>query len=155
MLAARRTPAAIAYAAALKGPARAKRPPAKPVPPPWPFVDSIRIALPLPPSVNGLNFNAPGKGRARTAVYNQWRKDAGWIVQTTKPGRIVGCYEFTLYVPEKTRADVDARTKAALDLFVSLAVTDDDRHCRRALAEKSAAIPKGECLVVIKPCEAV
>lgn len=150
MRAAKRTPAALALAEAIKGARTARRAPAKPVPPPWPIMDAIRISLPLPPSVNGLNFNAPGKGRVRTAVYNEWRRAAGWIVMTAKPGRIVGPYEITLFVPNSIRSDVDARTKATLDLFASLGVTDDDRHCRRSLAEKSDAVPRGECLVVLK-----
>ena len=149
ILAASRTPAALALAEAMKRPAKPKRLSARPVEAPGPIVDCIRLALPIPPSLNSHTRNVPGVGRVKTAAYKQWRDDAGWIVRTAKVGRIVGRYTLTMYVPEKMAGDVDNRAKGCLDLFVSLGVTDDDHSCQDSRVKRSTAIPKGECFVVL------
>lgn len=111
----------------------------------------VRLRLPIPPSVNASYANVPGRGRVATKALRQWKKDAGWMLQSQRPGRVAGKYRACLYLPERMRGDVDGRLKAALDLLVTHGVTDDDHFAHSALAERSEIVGVGECLIVIEP----
>lgn len=114
---------------------------------------TIRIQLPLPPSINGSYANVPGKGRVATPALRQWKKDAGWMLQSQRPARVEGAYRFAIYLPSYTRGDVDNRTKCVMDLLVAHGITPDDRHAVSAFAERSEVVSMGECLVVIEAVE--
>src|SRR4051812_17340519 len=92
------------------------------------------IVLPLPPSVNGLYSNRPGKGRVCTPEYRQWKHDAGWALQASPRAQFAGPFRVRLLVPEKMRGDVDGRIKAAVDLLVRHKVTPDDRFAKSVSA---------------------
>jgi Holliday junction resolvase RusA-like endonuclease len=83
----------------------------------------------------------------------QWKKDAGWLLQSQRPARVEGPYRFAIYLPSGMRGDVDGRIKAALDLLVAHGVTSDDKHAVSAFAERSEVVSMGECLVVIEAVE--
>ena len=110
----------------------------------------IRIILPLPPPSNTAYFNLKGVGRVRTRRTKAWQTEAGWIVRAQRPPPIDGPYRFAIYIPEKMRGDADGRIKLAQDLFVKMGLTPDDKHAVSSYVERSAAIRKNECLVVIK-----
>lgn len=92
------------------------------------------LTLPVPPSVNELYANRPGKGRVKTRVYADWQGHAGWRLREQKPqavpGRVIVLINF-----ERTNAmaDVDNRVKATLDLLVKHQVIEDDRFVTAAV----------------------
>lgn len=109
---------------------------------------TIVIALPEPPSVNQLYTT----NHRRSKKYRSWLKEAGWsmlIKRANKP-RIAGFYTILLVIYERSRRDADNTMKAVLDLMVSHQVTDDDRYCKRATAEKTGQ-QIGQCAVHISP----
>lgn len=87
------------------------------------------LTLPVPPSVNALYANVPGKGRVKTAAYRAWLTEAGWAVRAQRPVPIVGEYELHIEVARNKRRDLDGYLKAPSDLLVSLGIIPDDRHC--------------------------
>lgn len=111
--------------------------------------DSFRVAIPLPPPTNSL-YPTQGKRRIKSERYREWIDAAGWQVRVAKLPRVEGRYSFAMYVPEGDKADCDSRIKAAIDLFVRLGLTDDDRFCCSVLVERSWAVPAKEALVVVK-----
>ena len=113
------------------------------------FADSFRVAIPLPPATNNL-YATRDKRRVKSERYREWLDLAGWQVRVAKLPRVEGRYSFHMYVPEADRADVDARVKSALDLFVRLGLTDDDRNCCSVQVERSWIVPAKEALIVVK-----
>ena len=51
--------------------------------------------------------------------------------------------------PERDRADVDNRIKAATDLLVKEGITDDDRNCVHVSAERSPDVAPGRMHIEI------
>lgn len=88
----------------------------------------IALTLPMPPSVNELFWNKPGRGRVKTRIYDDWLGHAGWTLRSQKPGRIAGRVIVVMSVERSNaNADVDNRIKPILDLLVGQHVIDDDR----------------------------
>ena len=99
---------------------------------------AICLNLPMPPPVNGLYANVPGKGRVKTKRYKTWIKAANdaFLIQKREQQRIDGRFIAHIVLDEnKWAGDVDNRAKAVLDRLVSLNLVDDDRHCRRVTTE--------------------
>jgi Holliday junction resolvase RusA-like endonuclease len=97
--------------------------------PPRPEVERVEITLPMPPSTNGLFANKEGGGRMRSEPYEQWISDAGWTLQSQRPGRVVGRYDIEICIPRretKARFDIGNREKAISDLLVNHHVIADD-----------------------------
>lgn len=90
--------------------------------------DCVTVHLPMPPSVNALFVNVPGRGRVLSKRYAAWRKDAGWILQQQRPGIFDGCVSVEIHLQEKGRRDGDNFTKALLDLCVTHGVIQDDSN---------------------------
>jgi len=88
--------------------------------------DEIVFSVPLPPSVNNLFINVPGKGRIKTRRYRDWIKEAGWSLQTSRPGYILGPVKVEIVLPNKSRLDTDNAVKPVLDLCVRHRLIDDD-----------------------------
>ena len=110
----------------------------------------MRVVLPLPPPTNNLFFTAAHGKRVKSEAYTEWLNVAGWLVMgSAQKRKFSGPYVFEMSVPTKDRADVDGRIKAALDLFVKLGITPDDRHCRRVACERSDEVPQGKCVIMI------
>src|SRR5271165_4966239 len=103
----------------------------------------IDIILPLAPTVNKT-----GAGR-KVWKLTSWKTHAGWLIKCAKLNKVVGEYSFTMNLPSDDHADIDARIKATLDLFVQVGATDDDRHCKRLLVVYGGQ-PTGTCRVVIE-----
>lgn len=87
------------------------------------------ITLPLPPSVNAAYKNI-GRGRARTAKYNQWKQEAWLQLREQFPnggaklqGRIR--VEYTLLQADKLKRDIANFEKCTTD-FLSGIFFDDD-----------------------------
>lgn len=93
----------------------------------------------LPPSVNSLYRNVPGRGRVKTAKYNDWLAAAGAIIQTQVRSneRIEGPYALRLraYHPDKRRRDLSNLLKSTEDLLVNLGLIEDDSLCQIIEAE--------------------
>ena len=93
---------------------------------------TIKIHLPVPPSVNALYYNnksRKGPGRIKTRTYRKWIAEAdGWYLtqkRHIKPSS--GPLEIKIRLP-KIRGDATNRIKAAEDYLVSRRITGDDRH---------------------------
>lgn len=81
----------------------------------------------IPPSVNSLFRNVPGKGRVRTAEYKRWARDAGWSFNGC--GAILGDFTAIITIDRaKVRkgSDLDNRAKGILDLLVTHKIVEDD-----------------------------
>ena len=105
-----------------------------------PVTECIGIHLPmLPPSVNSLYRNVPGRGRVKTARYKDWLTAAGAIIQTQLRSneRIEGPYALRLraFRPDKRRRDLSNLLKSTEDLLVALGIVQDDSLCQIIEAE--------------------
>lgn len=80
----------------------------------------------VPPGVNSMYYNAPGRGRVRTKEYAAWSENARWEIQAQRPKKIDGpvVVEVEVY---RTRAnrDVDGPLKPLLDAMTGLVYADD------------------------------
>lgn len=111
---------------------------------------ALRLTLPLAPSVNAAYANVAGRGRVATKALRQWKKDAGWRLQTQPRRQFVGPFKIMVYVPEKMPGDADNRLKAAIDLLVAHRITPDDRYAKSVSVERTELVAPGECLIVIE-----
>jgi Holliday junction resolvase RusA-like endonuclease len=100
---------------------------------------STTIELPIPPSVNGLWFNAPGRGRMRTDEYRAWLNEAGWLLKEQRVVRIHGTAGMELRVGlSNRRRDVDNVIKPFGDLLQANGVIRNDQD----IVEVSAKVGK-------------
>jgi Holliday junction resolvase RusA-like endonuclease len=96
---------------------------------PPPQVSPATYSIPVPPSVNELFFNKPGKGRVKTRLYDDWLGHAAWVLKAQRPVKIGGRVVIVLSVERSSaQADIDNRVKAIFDLLVSQKVIDDDSN---------------------------
>lgn len=91
----------------------------------------IELTLPLPPSVNGLYANVPGRGRVRSDRYRKWATSAGWDLKAQKPGKVDGDYVLWVWCerPDKRKRDLGNLEKPLSDLLVEHGVVGDDSQC--------------------------
>lgn len=89
--------------------------------------ESIEFQVPLPPPLNSLFANVPGKGRVKTGRYRAWIKEAGWSILAARVGHIDGPVSVKITLPNTARGDTDAYAKATLDLCVRHGLIEDDR----------------------------
>lgn len=86
------------------------------------------VTVPAPPSTNDL-FNKGRRGWYKTAAYKLWREDAGWVLKSQKPARMIG-HVLIIVAVERGRyqrsADIDNTIKALFDLLVEQCVIEDD-----------------------------
>ena len=86
----------------------------------------------------------------RTAAA-EWAAEAKWMVLNQRAGRqINGPFAATIIVPA-TRADIDARIKAALDACQAGGAVTNDKHCQRLLVEIDHALEAGLMRVELTP----
>jgi Holliday junction resolvase RusA-like endonuclease len=111
---------------------------------------TLRLDLPIPPSVNAAYRNVPGRGRVATDVLKQWKWDAGWELKAQVHIPVIGPYAIQILVPEEMPGDIDNRCKAAIDLLVAHGITPDDKFMRRVSSERSADVAFGRCVVVVE-----
>ncbi len=88
----------------------------------------VTFRVPLPPSVNALYRNVPGRGRVKTPKYSAWIKSAGWEVISQRPAKLSGSYsvKYSLCRPDNRRRDAENYIKALSDLLVRLQIVEDD-----------------------------
>ena len=112
-----------------------------------------RFSLPLPPSVNELYANAPGRGRVKTAKHREWIHGAAWVAFCIFRGGpkplVNGPYALEIALPANMRGDIDNRAKGLLDLLVHIGATPDDHHCQRLVIERKAGVAQGYADIVI------
>lgn len=111
---------------------------------------TLMFHLPVPPSVNGLYFNLPNKGRAKTKAYTKWVREADkWYtlqgLGKLKP--IIGPAELTIKLPS-IRGDASNRIKICEDWLVSRGLTSDDKNNRKVTVEIDPALT--DCLVEVR-----
>jgi crossover junction endodeoxyribonuclease RusA len=92
----------------------------------------MSVDLPYPPSANSLFFNVQGKGRVKTRRYDDWRKEAAWLISLAKKRRIDGPYGLTVLAgrPDKRRRDLGNLLKAIEDALVHGGAIEDDSECQ-------------------------
>lgn len=80
----------------------------------------------VPPGVNSLYFNAPGRGRVRTREYADWSENARWEIQAQRPKKIEGPVVVEVEVfRTNSRRDIDGVAKPLLDSMTGLVYADD------------------------------
>lgn len=122
----------------------------------------MTIVLPIPPALNNMYVNINGRGRARSAEYNAWMKEAdGCLMQQKKARPKVNAsadwYHARLLFPATMKGDVDGRGKAVLDFLVKRAITPDDARCWAVLLSRSFDVEEHFCHVLVEdfnPAEA-
>lgn len=111
---------------------------------------TIRLTLPMPPSVNKAYANIPGRGRVASRHLKEWKIEAGWRLELQRPKRTKGAYRAIIRVGSTLRGDIDNRIKPLLDLLVEHMVTDDDQRADRVAIERSPELQPSECIVTIQ-----
>jgi len=91
-----------------------------------PLRERMEFTIPMPPPLNSLFANIPGKGRIKSARYRAWIKEAGWILTAGRHGRILGPVSIDIILQDGMRGDTDGRPKAILDLAVRHGLIEDD-----------------------------
>lgn len=112
----------------------------------------MMVSLPVPPSVNHLFANRKnGKGRIISREYAAWRQEAGYALNLARPQPFGKApVQVGIFIPDKTKGDLDNRIKALLDLVVTHKVIDDDRQVKRISIERHA---DSKALLSIMPFE--
>lgn len=113
----------------------------------------VTFTIPAPPSTNNLFLNKTGKGRIPTAQYTDWKMQAATAIRSQHVRNVAGRVIVLIGVERhSSQADIDNRTKAALDALVKAEIIDDDRFVTAAFAFWS---PKANHLahVAIYPCQ--
>jgi len=88
----------------------------------------VSFYLPAPPSTNGLFRNVRGRGRVRTAEYNDFIAYGLSAISQQKPEPVKGYVVLSIGVERRSkRADIDNHVKALLDVIVKAGVLEDDR----------------------------
>jgi len=113
-------------------------------------VDAVKIILPVPPSVNTMYFNVPGRGRVKTKEYSLWRTAAVAMIQaqTLREKRIEGHIAIRIYLPTKMRGDIDNRIKPLLDALVESKKIDDDKNVQSIIITKTRQ--EDDCMVCVE-----
>jgi Holliday junction resolvase RusA-like endonuclease len=118
----------------------------KPAPTEW-----TAASVPLPPSVNASFRNVADLGRTRTAAYNRWRDNAGWLVKSMKPPTFDGPFSVEIVAPQAMRLDIDNIIKPLVDLLVWIGVTPDDKHMSEVVCRRSATRPLDiGCMIIVR-----
>lgn len=89
----------------------------------------ITFTMPVPPSVNQLFRNVPGRGRVKTRVYDDWRGHAATSIRLQSVPHIDGPVIALFGVERQSSvADIDNRIKAMLDAIVAARIIRDDNQ---------------------------
>lgn len=117
----------------------------------------LAFDLPMPPSVNSMFKNVPGKGRVRTKKYKAWAHEAGWmlIAQRNRTKRHHNCLtgpiaiDVAAYKPASKKRDLDNILKAICDLLTNTKTIADDSQIVAINARwVDAGVP---CTVTVRP----
>jgi Holliday junction resolvase RusA-like endonuclease len=86
-------------------------------------MESIKIILPFPPSLNAAYANVQGVGRVKTKRYKEWLESCPALYDQHK-GQCTISYR--IYVPDKRKRDGNNLLKVVLDYLVSQKVIEED-----------------------------
>jgi hypothetical protein len=114
----------------------------------------LKFSLPVAPGLNNATRNIPGRGRAKTAVYKQWLKqaDAEYVIQGLGRAKKVAVpYTCEMHFPEYLRGDLDGRAKLLLDFMVSRNLTIDDSFCMKLVLERCRPAGDARVQIEVKP----
>ena len=99
------------------------------------------MRLPLPPILNNLYINVPGRGRVLSHQGKDWKIKAGWEARKHwkgEPSKRAFAVNIDIYV--KYTRDVDSSSKLLLDAMQGIVYENDsqvdDLHPRRFKAPK-------------------
>lgn len=84
------------------------------------------FTLPMPPSVNALYANLPGKGRIKTRIYKNWLRDAGWELRIARVRTVTSRIRVLIEAKTNNRRDADNLAKPILDLLTGCGVIPND-----------------------------
>lgn len=116
---------------------------------------AVTFQLPVPPSVNELFRNVPGKGRVKTRVYDDWRAHALTSIRLQRLAPVGGYVLIRLNIEMVgDRADLDNRVKAIFDAIVDAELIRDDSLVTGFLVGKLPPA-NGLAHIEIRPAEAV
>ena len=107
------------------------------------------VNVPVPPSANALNWNAPGKGRVSVKEYRRWQRDAGMLVNAAvKEDLPTGPWGVQIAARVGHHRDIDNLVKPINDLLVKCGIIEDDRYVeegeyRRIPEGKESLVPEG------------
>lgn len=108
----------------------------------------VEFNMPMPPSVNELYRNKPGRGRVKTAKYFDYVAMGMAAIRRQKIDPIPGRVLIVLGVERNSlSADIDNRLKATFDTIVKAGVIEDDRFIT---GHAVAWLPKANGLAWIK-----
>jgi crossover junction endodeoxyribonuclease RusA len=91
----------------------------------------IEFAVSMPPSVNNLFLNVPGRGRVRSGRYRAWQDENLWALKALKLGSVAGHVRVDYWLPVKNRQDIDNPLKALNDLLQSSGILANDKQIRQ------------------------
>lgn len=117
-----------------------------------PVVDTVKLDLPMPPSVNAL-WRKGRSGMYRSPSYMTWINAAGTLLNTQRPGRIEGDYVLVLKLQRKNdrKRDADNFLKAVSDLLVLHGVVADDSLAQAVTAMWSPGVVGCQVVVTAIP----
>lgn len=93
-----------------------------------PVPAAVSFTCPVPPSVNELFRNVPGKGRVKTRLYDNWRAHALTTIRLQHVPAVAGPVLMIIGVERvSSRADIDNRVKGLVDAIVEAGIIADDR----------------------------
>ena len=114
----------------------------------------LTLSLPIAPPTNNAFFNRKKGGRAKSAKYRAWLKnaDAHYMEQKTQHNLtpIRGPYTCGMIFPRTLRGDLDGRAKLILDWLVSRELTSDDRFLTSLHLVRDDTPPDGYVIVQVK-----
>lgn len=113
----------------------------------------VEVALPYPPTVNGL-YSRSGDRVVRSPRYASWWRVASTDVAVQRPGHVPGQYRLTVVLgrPDRRRRDLDNPIKAVSDLLVAHRVIDDD-HLAQEISIRWSDDGSG-CRAIVEAWEA-
>lgn len=111
----------------------------------------VVLTLPMPPSVNGLWINVPGRRRVKSKIYKAWATAAGWELAIQRPSKIKGRYNIRIEAARLRKgSDIGNREKSLSDLLVKHQVVEDDSLAEQISMAWSDMIEKGKVRVTVE-----
>ena len=95
---------------------------------------TVEITFAMPPSANNLYANRAGGGMVLSREGKAWREIAGLQLNTQHPKHVAGPVTLDIAIQDIGNADLDGKSKAAIDLLVGYGIiTDYNRRIVRRI----------------------